>query len=231
MPKKISGEADSSDRHLKIVVLISGSGSNLQSLIDAIDTGKVTASIKAVISNREQAYGLQRAAKAGIPGLLLNHQDFSSREAFDTELASLIDRYQPDLVVLAGFMRILSNSFVERYLGRLINIHPSLLPLYPGLNTHQRALDAGDREHGASIHFVIPELDAGPVIVQGRIKINESDSAEILASRVLTQVEHQLYPKAINWIAQGRVQYDTGKVYFDGEPLPTQGRQINYDHE
>ncbi len=223
-------EGECADTPLRIVVLISGSGSNLQALIDATNNGPVDATIEAVISNKKDAYGLERAAKAGIPGLVLEHQNFSSREAFDAELANLIDRYEPDLVVLAGFMRILSQNFVQRYLGKLVNIHPSLLPRYPGLHTHQRALESGDKDHGASIHFVIPELDAGPVLLQGVIRIQEGESADQLASRILRQVEHKIYPKAISWIAQGRVQFQSGKVYLDKEPLPVEGRQINYNN-
>lgn len=222
-----SGQADNAD-NFNIVVLISGSGSNLQSIINACADGQIPARISAVISNREDAFGLQRAEKAGIPALVLKHQEFNSREKFDGELAALIDRYRPDLVVLAGFMRILSAPFVERYLGRMINIHPSLLPRYPGLNTHQRVLDAGDSQHGASVHYVIPELDAGPVIIQGVITLAPEDNAEQLAGKVLTQVEHRIYPQAIAWIAEQRIKYIDGQTYLDQEPLPACGYQISY---
>lgn len=214
----------------KIVVLISGSGSNLQTLINAVAEQRIPAEISAVISNREDAFGLERARNAGIPALVLDHKQYSSREAFDNELSTLIDQYQPDLVVLAGFMRILSNDFVERYLGRMINIHPSLLPKYPGLHTHQRALEAGDAIHGASVHYVIPELDAGPVILQGQIEIKPAENAEQLASRVLAQVEHKIYPQAVEWIASRRIEFQQNRVFKDQEPLPVGGYQIDYEN-
>lgn len=214
----------------KIVVLISGSGSNLQTLINATREQQIPAKIAAVISNCEDAFGLERARNAGIPALVLDHKQYATREAFDNELATLIDRYQPDLVVLAGFMRILSTAFVERYLGRMINIHPSLLPQYPGLNTHQRAIEAGDHIHGASVHYVIPELDAGPVIVQGHIEIKREENAEQLAGRVLSQVEHQIYPKAVRWLAEGRIEFRDNRVFKDQEPLAVGGYQINYEN-
>lgn len=209
-------------------MLISGGGSNLQSIINACASGQIPATLCAVISNREDAFGLTRAEQAGIPALVLKHQAFSSREDFDHALAALIDEYQPDLVVLAGFMRILSTDFVTRYLGRLINIHPSLLPKYPGLDTHRRALQAGDQTHGASVHFVIPELDAGPVIIQGIVTVQPDDNPETLANRVLTQVEHRIYPQAIEWLATHRVAYQGGVVLLDKEPLPASGYQIHY---
>ncbi|MCF7981619.1 MAG: phosphoribosylglycinamide formyltransferase [Pseudomonadales bacterium] len=218
----------SSDKPFSLVVLISGGGSNLQSIINACENGQIPATIKAVISNKNDAFGLERAKKASIPALVLKHQDFTSRESFDLALAALIDQYQPDLLVLAGFMRILSPSFVERYLGRLINIHPSLLPLYPGLNTHQRALDADDKFHGASVHFVTPELDAGPVIIQGIIPVADNDNIQSLADKVLTKVEHLIYPQAITWIATQRITLNDRIVYLDNEPLPVSGYQIHY---
>ncbi|MCB1663157.1 MAG: phosphoribosylglycinamide formyltransferase [Pseudomonadales bacterium] len=221
-------QKNTTDRKFSLVVLISGGGSNLQSIINACQTNQIPAKISAVISNKADAFGLERAKKAGIPQHVIKHQDFNSREAFDTQLAMTIDQYQPDLVVLAGFMRILSKSFVERYLGKLINIHPSLLPRYPGLHTHQRALDGGDTEHGASVHFVTPELDAGPVIIQGIIAITATDNPESLAEKVLIKVEHQIYPQAIEWIAKGRIELKNRLVYLDREPLPACGHQTHY---
>lgn len=188
-----------SDR-LPIVVLISGSGSNLQSIIDA----GLPIEIRAVISNRADAYGLTRAGQAGIPTKVLDHKGFPDRESYDAALQALIDSYAPELLVLAGFMRILSDGFVRHYEGRMMNIHPSLLPKYRGLNTHARAIAAGDREAGCSVHIVTAELDAGPIIVQARVPIHENDTPETLASRVLEQ-EHRIYPEAIRLFAENRV--------------------------
>jgi len=201
-----------------IVVLISGSGSNLQALIDAINDGALHADIKAVISNKPYAYGLERARQQSIPTAIVNHRDFADRAQFDQSLQETIDQYQPKLVVLAGFMRILTADFVNHYSGRMINIHPSLLPAYTGLNTHQRAIDAGDQEHGVSIHFVTNELDGGPIISQARVPIHPGDSAEKLANRVLDQ-EHHLYPMTLEWICQGRLHQQQNQVIFDGQAL------------
>jgi len=203
---------------LPIVVLISGGGTNLQSIIDAVDKDGLPVEIRAVISNRADAYGLQRAARAGIPGEVLDHKEFSDRDSYDRALIDLIDRYSPRLVVLAGFMRILSDRFVRHYEGRMMNIHPSLLPKYRGLNTHQRCLEAGDTDHGATVHFVTPELDAGPIIIQARVPVAPDDSPESLAARVLEQ-EHRIYPTAISWFAQGRLALENGIARLDGEPL------------
>ena len=180
----------------KIVVLISGNGSNLQAIIDQIETGNINAEISAVISNRADAYGLKRAEKAGIANEFLDHKAFDSRESFDKELRKSIDKYEPDLLVLAGFMRILTDAFVEHYHGRMINIHPSLLPLYRGLHTHRRALADKQIEHGASVHFVIPELDAGVVIMQGIVAVEPDDTEDTLAERVHV-IEHFIYPKTV----------------------------------
>ena len=190
---------------IRLVVLISGNGSNLQAIIDEISHNNLPAQIVAVISNKADAFGLERAKKAGIEQRVLSHQDFASREQFDNALRSLIDSFQPDLVILAGFMRILSNQFVEHYLNKMMNIHPSLLPKYKGLNTHQRAIDAGEHEHGCSVHFVTPELDDGPVILQASVAIKESDTAETLAKRVHEQ-EHIIYPKAIRLFAENKIK-------------------------
>lgn len=203
---------------ISIVVLISGSGSNLQAIIDEIAVGRVNARIAAVISNKAQAYGLVRAEQVGLSTEVIDHTAFESREAFDQMLASVIDIYQPDLVVLAGFMRILTTEFVEHYQGRMLNIHPSLLPKYRGINTHQRVLEAGDNEHGLSIHFVTPELDGGPVILQAYVDVLPDDTAESLASRVLEH-EHVVYPRVIDWYANNRLYLDDNKVIFDGEEL------------
>ena len=185
----------------KIVVLLSGEGTNLQTIIDQVDAGKIKAKIAAVISNRPDANGLKRAEKAGIPNITLEHTHFADREAFDESLAQIIESYEPNLIVLAGFMRILSDGFVEQFQGKLINIHPSLLPKYKGLHTHKRALENGDSEHGATVHFVIPELDAGTNILQGIVPVKPNDTEESLANRV-HKVEHIIYPKAIQWIAE-----------------------------
>jgi phosphoribosylglycinamide formyltransferase-1 len=212
---------------LGIVVLISGRGSNLQSIIDAVDREQLPVDIKAVISNRADAYGLQRAAQAGIVTRVVDHTAYADRTGFDRALQACIDEYQPALVALAGFMRILTPEFVEHYQGRLMNIHPALLPAFPGLNTHQRALDAGVAEHGASVHFVTREVDGGPVIVQARVEVRPDDTDEILAARVLEQ-EHCIYPLAIQLFAEGRVKLDGDTVILDGNPLPRSG--IDY-HE
>lgn len=190
---------------LRIVVLLSGNGSNLQAIIDSIEAKKLPAQIVAVISNKPEAYGIVRAKNAGIPAEVLSHTNFSDRNLYDSALKDLIDKYNPDLVVLAGFMRILSPDFVEHYLHRMLNIHPSLLPKYKGLNTHQRVLDAGEKEHGCSVHFVTPELDDGPVILQAKIQVNEDDTAETLAARIHEQ-EHLIYPEAIKQYAENKLK-------------------------
>ena len=203
---------------LNLVVLISGSGSNLQAIIDHIEAGKLDASIAAVISNRPDAYGLERARTHGIDAIGLDHKTFDQREDFDQKLRKTIDQYQPQLLVLAGYMRILSPDFIQHFAPQMINIHPSLLPKYQGLNTHQRALDNGDQEHGISIHVVTPELDAGPVLLQGRFPIETGDDAAALQQRG-HQLEHQMYPQVIQWVAEGRLQLDTRQPVFDHEPL------------
>lgn len=213
---------DSGVRKRRIVVLISGSGSNLQSFIDASADGSLNADIVAVISNKAGVKGLERAADVGIPNITLDHNSFESRGDFDQALGDVIDSFSPDLIILAGFMRILTPHFVNRFIGQLMNIHPSLLPKYPGLHTHQRAIDAGDSEAGATVHFVTPELDGGPTIVQARVPVFERDTAELLASRILTY-EHQIYPLAAEWFCQGRLQLRDGEVIFDNELLPAEG--------
>ncbi|WP_456373275.1 phosphoribosylglycinamide formyltransferase [Thiolapillus sp.] len=203
---------------LPIVVLISGGGTNLQAILDAAKAD-LPVEIRAVISNQPNAYGLQRAQQAGVATAVLDHREFDSREQFDQALADLIDQYQPGLVLLAGFMRILTPEFVRHYRGRMLNIHPSLLPKFQGLHTHQRALEASEKEHGASIHFVTEELDGGPLILQARVPVLPGDSAEELAARVLEK-EHQIYPLAVRWFAEGRLALnDAGQVVLDGKPL------------
>lgn len=210
----------------RIVVLISGSGSNLQAVMDAIDAGQIDARIEAVLSNKADAFGLERAAKANIPALVLKHTDYDSRESFDQAMTSKIDQYQPDLIVLAGFMRILTADFVRHYQGRMLNIHPSLLPKYKGLHTHQRALDAGDKEHGCTVHFVTEELDGGPLAVQGKVSIEVEDSAETLQQKV-HKVEHQIYPLAVELFCADRLIWSESGVTLDGESLGNQGYQLN----
>lgn len=205
-----------------IVVLISGNGSNLQAILDRIDIGNLHGKVVAVISNDPQAYGLERARLAGIKEYCLDHRDYPSREDYDQALMKLIDNHDAELVVLAGFMRILTEGFVQHYVGRMLNIHPSLLPKYKGLNTHQRAIDAGDKEHGASVHFVTPELDGGPVIVQSKVPVFEDDTASELASRVQEQ-ERDMYPLAINWFCQNRLIMDNNKAFLDGVMLEESG--------
>lgn len=202
---------------LSIVVLISGSGSNLQAMIDA--TAKdLAAKVAAVISNRDDAYGLERARIAGIKTQVLDHKPYANRETYDQALIKLIDSFQPGLVVLAGFMRILSPLFVQHYQGRLLNIHPSLLPRHKGLHTHQQALEAGDTVHGASVHFVTEELDGGPVILQAKVPVKTDDTEERLAARVLKQ-EHIIYPQVIGWFAEGRIAINDNQLEMDGKPL------------
>ena len=185
---------------LPVVVLISGGGSNLQAIIDAAVNDGLPVEIRAVISNKADAYGLERARKAGIETVIIDHTRFDGREAFDAELSRTIDGYTPKLVVLAGFMRILSDNFVHHYEGRMLNIHPSLLPRYKGTNTHARAIEAGDSEAGCSVHLVTAELDSGQVLLQARVPILKGDTPEKLAARVLEQ-EHVIYPEAIRQFA------------------------------
>lgn len=194
-----------------IVILISGRGSNMEALIAARDAGHLPVNIAAVISNRPQAMGLETAAKAGIPVHFIDHKGFSGREAFDAALAESIDGFAPDLVVLAGFMRILTDGFVRHYEGRLMNIHPSLLPSFPGLHTHQRALAEGVRIHGCTVHFVTPTLDHGPVIIQAAIPVLDGDTEESLAARILVQ-EHKVYPQAVRWFAEDQLRLENGRV-------------------
>lgn len=205
-------------RPLTAVVLISGNGSNLQAIIDAIKNENLPLEIRAVISNQASAFGLQRAKNAGIHTEILNHKDFPTRESFDQALQNLIDDFSPQLIILAGFMRILSSAFVKHYEGRMINIHPSLLPQFRGLNTHQRAIDAKVSIHGATVHYVTPEVDDGPLIIQAQVPLSPHDTAKTLMARVLA-AEHRIYPIAIRWIAEGRLRWKDGELFFDGDLL------------
>ncbi|MTC72788.1 phosphoribosylglycinamide formyltransferase [Providencia sp. wls1919] len=209
-----------------IVVLISGSGSNLQSIIDACQRHEIDGQIVAVISNKSDAYGLVRAQEAGIPALCVSSKAFTDRQAYDAALLDAIEQYQPDLVVLAGFMRILTPEFVKHFTGKMLNIHPSLLPKYPGLHTHRRALENGDKEHGTSVHFVTEELDGGPIILQGHVPVLPQDTEDDLVERVKLQ-EHLIYPQVIAWFVSGRLVMQDGKTLLDGQPLSATGYQAN----
>lgn len=203
----------------RIVVLISGRGRNLQAIIEATQNGDLPAQIALVISNRADAQGLLLAEAAGIPTKVIPHAEYPSREAFDQALLDEILPLEPDAVALAGFMRILTPIFIRALQGRLLNIHPSLLPLYPGLHTHARALAAGDAEHGATVHFVSEDLDGGPLILQGRVPVLENDTADTLANRVIEQVEVGIYPKALKWLLQGELVWDAGLPKYRGALL------------
>jgi phosphoribosylglycinamide formyltransferase-1 len=207
----------SNEGDMGIVVLISGSGSNLQAIIDAAKRD-LPVRIRAVISNEREAFGLQRARQAGIETRVLDHRGFADRHAYDRALLTLIDGFDPSLVALAGFMRILTPEFVDHYAGRLFNIHPSLLPRFRGLHTHQRALDEGAEIHGASVHFVTAELDGGPVVLQAEVPVLPGDDAATLAQRVLVE-EHRIYPQVIRWFAEGRLSLRQGSVVIDGRRL------------
>ncbi|MGB5540935.1 MAG: phosphoribosylglycinamide formyltransferase [Gammaproteobacteria bacterium] len=204
---------------LPVVILISGRGSNLDALVSCAASGVLAIDIRAVISNRPDAAGLRVAQAAGIPAEVVDHTAYADRTAFERALQSRIDACRPGLVVLAGFMRLLTAGFVAHYHGRMLNIHPSLLPALPGLDTHRRALEAGLTEHGASVHFVTAEMDGGPVLLQARVPVREHDTPAALADRVLAQ-EHRMYPLAIDWFAGGRIFLDeSGQIIFDGNPL------------
>lgn len=205
-----------------VVVLVSGRGSNLQAIIDAVRDGRLPADIHAVISSEPGTPATARARTAGIPVHIVNHRDFPAREKFDRALMERIDSYRPRLVVLAGFMRILGKEFIDHYSGRLINIHPSLLPAFPGLNTHTRALQDGALTHGASVHFVTHEVDGGPIIIQVAVPVLSDDTPDALAERVLTE-EHRIYPLAIRWFLDGRLSVEGQRVMLDGEQRPEQG--------
>lgn len=210
-----------------IVVLISGRGSNLQAIVDAARSGQLPVTVRAVISNNPQAKGLTIARAAGIPAEVLDHRTYADRTQFEQALAQAIDHYAPRLVVLAGFMRILGEEFIRHYAGRLVNVHPSLLPEFKGLDTHARALAAGAKQHGTSIHFVTNDLDGGPVIAQARVAVRPDDTADALAARVL-EAEHRLYPLAIRWFVEERLSIRDGLVLLDGAVRPEQGLSVQH---
>ena len=207
---------------MRFAVLISGNGSNLQALIDACHSGRIQGELVGVVSNRADAFGLERARAAGIATRVLGNQEFSDRKSYDAALIHLLESWKPDLLVMAGFMRILTPGFVQHFAGRMLNIHPSLLPKYQGVKTHARAIAAGDTVHGASVHFVTEELDGGPVVLQARVPIFPDDDEVTLAERVLSQ-EHQIYPLVINWFCQGRLTMVGTQACLDGQPLPARG--------
>ena len=206
----------------RVLVLISGSGSNLQAIINYSQREKSDFGICAVISNRPEVAGLERAAAVGIDTVTIDHKTFPDRESFDQALVDTLEPFSVDLVILAGFMRILTPVFINRYAGRLLNIHPSLLPRYPGLNTHQRAIDAGDSEAGATVHFVTEELDGGPPVLQASVPVNADDEASVLAARVLEK-EHIIYPLAARWFLEGRLRLSSAGAELDGEVLGPSG--------
>lgn len=203
---------------LNIAVLISGNGSNLQALIDDQKRHSELYRIALVVSNKAEAFGLQRAQSAGIATCVISHNDYPDRASFDRAMQHVIDAHHVQLVVLAGFMRILSAEFTQHYLGRMLNIHPSLLPKYPGLHTHQQALDNGDAEHGLSVHFVTAELDGGPLILQARVAVTADDDAASLQQKVHQQ-EHRAYPLAVRWFAAGKLQWQNEQAWFNGRAL------------
>ena len=209
----------------RIVILISGSGSNMLAIAEAVKSGDIDAEVAAVISNRPEAAGLQKARDRDIPCVGLDHKEYQSREHFDVALMRKIDEYEPDVLVLAGFMRILTPDFVRRYEGRMLNIHPSLLPKYQGLNTHQRAIDAGDSEHGVTVHFVTEVLDDGPNVIQAAVTINADDDATNLQKRVQQQ-GHIIYPIAVKWFVSGRLVMKDNKALLDGKQLPEAGLRL-----
>lgn len=212
------------NNHRSVVVLISGNGSNLQALMDSSSAGNYR--VSGVISNKADAYGLTRAEQSNIPTTVIDHRQYASRDLFDQALAEAIDKYEPGLIILAGFMRILGADFVKRYQGKILNIHPSLLPDYPGTNTHQRVLDAGEKLHGVSVHFVTEELDGGPVIAQESLAIEPGDDAESLAMKI-HEKEHVLYPTVASWFADGRLRLDGNDAYLDEKLLPKTGKTID----
>ena len=206
----------------RLVVLISGQGSNLQAILEACQQQRIHGSVAAVFSNKADAYGLTRAREAGVAAHALSAADFADREAFDRQLMLEIDAYAPDLVILAGYMRILSPAFVAHYTGRMLNIHPSLLPKYPGLHTHRQAIENGDEEHGTSVHFVTEQLDGGPVILQAKVPVFAGDTEVDVTERVQHQ-EYAIYPLVIGWYLQGRLAMRDDAAWLDGEKLPPEG--------
>jgi len=203
----------------RLAVLISGQGRNLQALLDASAAENLPARIVCVVSNRSAVGGLERAREAGVATEVVSHADYLDRERFDRALAAALERHQPDIVALAGFMRVLGNEFIRRFHGRMVNIHPSLLPKHRGLHTHRRVLEGGDAEHGGSVHFVTEELDGGPVAIQGRFSVRPQDTEQTLADRVMREVEVKIYPQALAWMARGELRLERGSVMFRGKRL------------
>jgi phosphoribosylglycinamide formyltransferase-1 len=203
----------------RLVVLISGQGRNLQAILDAVAARRLPATVAGVVSNRADAAGLARARAAGVPAVVVPHDRYADRAAFDAALLDAVARLRPDIVAMAGFMRVLGDDTVRALKGRMVNIHPSLLPKYRGLNTHRRALEAGDTEHGASVHYVTEELDGGPVVVQGQFMLKPHDNEQTLADRVMQEIELKIYPQALAWMARGELRYAAGVVQFRGRPL------------
>ena len=203
----------------RIAVLISGQGRNLQAILDGIADGRIPAVAAGVVSNRPEAAGLARARAAGVPSTVVPHAEFAERERFDAALGATLERLRPDVIALAGFMRILGDDLIRRFRGRLVNIHPSLLPKYRGLSTHRRVLEAGDAEHGASVHYVTEELDGGPVAIQGRFSVQPQDDEQTLAERAMRDIELKIYPQALAWMARGELLLADGAVRFRGRPL------------
>jgi phosphoribosylglycinamide formyltransferase-1 len=226
MIDQLQASNQSNSAKKRLIVLISGGGSNLQAFIDLCASGDLNATVVAVISNKPDAGGLDRAAAKNIPNLIIDHRNFENRESFDQALSEMIDSFAPDLIILAGFMRILTSEFVNHFDGKLINIHPSLLPAYPGLNTHRRAIEAGDKEAGATVHFVTSELDGGPAIIQARVPIEKSDNEQTLAAKVL-QFEHKIFPEAVRWFCEDRLCMQEDIALLDNQPLPSKGIIFN----
>ncbi|MDO4697067.1 MAG: phosphoribosylglycinamide formyltransferase [Pasteurellaceae bacterium] len=209
-----------------IVVLISGNGSNLQAILDATLAGQINGRICGVMSNKANAYGLERAKNADIPTFVFSRKNFESNLAMDTAIAEQIEQLDADLIVLAGYMKILTAEFTQRFAGKILNIHPSLLPKYAGLNTHQRAMEAGDTEHGMSIHFVNEEVDGGAVVLQAKVPIYPDDQLDDVIERVYEQ-EHRCYPLVVQWFCADRLKLQDGRAYLDGNLLPPQGYALD----
>jgi phosphoribosylglycinamide formyltransferase-1 len=203
----------------RLAVLISGQGRNLQAILDAVAAGRLPATVAGVVSNRADAAGLERARAAGVPALVVPHGQHADRAAFDAALLAALEGLRPDIVAMAGFMRVLGDGIIGRLKGRIVNIHPSLLPKYRGLHTHRRVLEAGDAEHGASVHFVTEELDGGPVAIQGRFRVRPQDNEQTLAERAMQEVELKIYPQALAWMARGELRHSAQGLTFRGRPL------------
>lgn len=221
----MAADGQAEEDRLAAAVLISGNGSNLQAIIDHVGAARLPCDIRLVVSNQPSAFGLERARRAGIPAEVLDHRRFPGREAYDEALAAMLHGHGIEALFLAGFMRILTREFVERYEGRMLNIHPSLLPDLKGLDTHRRAIEEGREFHGASVHFVTPELDDGPVIIRGRLRIGPDDTPGSLEQRV-HRLEHYIYPLAVEWMAAGRLRLDGRTVILDGAALPPEGYEV-----